>query len=289
MKRKFICMLLILTLLLCGCKGESAKAQELTKAVTANAAQVLPVTADFKSGHLVNAATLLKGIFFEKKGNVLISPLSIQTALTMAANGAGGRTLTEIEEFFGSDIKNLNGQLAAITESLSKDMLTFENSIWIRDEKGRLEVKDEFLQKNKSYHKAEIFSAPFDKSTVNDINGWAKDKTDGMIDSVIEKISYDTVMILLNALTFEGKWQEPYKKMSVRDGFFTALDGEKQIVSMMHSTENTYLETDEAKGFIKQYEGMDYSFAAVLPKDDTDISQFFKYLDGAKLNDILDS
>ena len=62
-----ITLLLILSfcLFLCGCKSESTPAQELTKSVAANAAQALPVTAEFKSEHLTDAATLLKGIFFE--------------------------------------------------------------------------------------------------------------------------------------------------------------------------------------------------------------------------------
>lgn len=58
-------------------------------------------------------------------------------------------------------------------------------------------------------------------------------------------------------------------------------------VTMMHSTESIYLESDGCKGFIKQYKGGKYSFAALLP--DNDIAPFISSLSGEKLCKILSS
>jgi serpin B len=47
---------------------------------------------------------------------------------------------------------------------------------------------------------------------------------------------------------------------------FYGLDGETDA-SMLSSTEKGYFESDKATGFIKYYEGEEYAFVAILPKD----------------------
>ena len=54
---------------------------------------------------------------FEDK-NILISPISIVSALGMLANGANDNTLSEMEEALNSDIQGLNDYLKAYTAYL---------------------------------------------------------------------------------------------------------------------------------------------------------------------------
>ena len=76
--------------------------------------------------------------------------------------------------------------------------MSIANSIWFHNQK-RLTVKDEFLKTNASFYNANIYSSPFDNSTLKDINTWVS-KTDGLIKDILKEIPEDVVMYLINAL-----------------------------------------------------------------------------------------
>lgn len=212
-------------------------------------------------------------------GNTLISPLSVMLALAMTANGADGETKAEIESLLGGELplENLNEYLYAYVSELpseKKYKLQIANGIWFRDEENRLTVNQDFLQTNADYYQAEIRKAPFDDSTLSEINSWVKKNTDGMIDSVLNEIPYDAVMYLVNAVTFDAEWEEIYKKMFVYNGKFTSFDGTEKMVLMMESEENLYLSDGKATGFVKYYKDREYAFAALLPNEGVDIQDY---------------
>lgn len=225
--------------------------------------------------------------------NVLISPLSIELALAMTANGAKGKTLDEMQELLGGDITidELNEYLYSYVNSLpsgEKYKVDIANSIWIRDEEGRLTIEDNFLKKNADYYGAAAYKAPFDSSTVRDINNWVNDNTDGMIDKVIEEIPYDAIMYLINALVFDAEWQKIYERNEIYDGVFTTEAGEERDVQMMFSSESKYFKTDSAKGFFKNYKDAKYSFVGILPDEDMTLDEYIASLDGEELLAVLD-
>ncbi len=218
--------------------------------------------------------------------NILISPLSIVSALAMTANGAENETLSQMEEFFGSDIDGLNEFLYAyrlFLPTADKYKVSLANSIWFRN-KESLTIEKEFLQTNKDYYDAEIYKATFDDSTKNDINAWVNKKTNGQIKKLLEeKPPEDSVMYLINALSFDAEWQSIYKNTSVREGEFTAHDGSKKTVDFMHSTEYGYIELPNAIGFSKPYADYRYFFVALLPDEGLEVSDFINSLDGKTL------
>ena len=174
----------------------------------------------------------------EEDKNTLVSPLSVISALGMTANGAAGDTLSQMEHTFGIALPELNEYLWAYREALpekqDKYQLNMANAIWFRDEES-FTVKEEFLQANADYYAATVKKAPFDDTTVKEINSWVSDNTNGMIDSILDKIPQEAVMCLVNALAFEAEWQETYYEHQVRDGEFTCEDGTAQNVKLMYS------------------------------------------------------
>ena len=221
-----------------------------------------------------------------KDKNILISPLSIISALGMTANGADGQTKTQMEQVFGTDVDTLNDYLYAYITGLpdTKDnQINLANSIWIRDNNG-LKVKSDFLKTTKTYYDSQVYQAPFDNKTKNQINEWVKKETDGMIPKILEKApSKEAVMYLVNALSFDGKGAEPYRDFQLEDGIFTTQSGEKQDVSFMNDTLWGYIRLENAGGFSKSYRGGQYEFVALLPDKDITMEEFLKTLDGEKL------
>ena len=223
------------------------------------------------------------------QGNTLVSPLSVMLALAMTANGADGETLAGMENALGGlTIDELNEYLYTFINTLpdeEKCRVVPANSIWIRDDFAE-NVKEAFLRKDADYYGAPAYRAPFDDTTLADINGWVKTNTDGMIEKVIDEIGDDTVMYLINALIFEAEWASKYDETEVNDAVFHGLGGD-QTVSMMYSDEFGYINDGSAEGFIKNYAGGKYSFAALLPNAGTDIYDYIKTLSGGKLRALL--
>lgn len=284
--RKCICLILILAVvasLLSACKGEPMP-QFSDPVEVPEPQKVDERTPD--SAFLTSYKTLALQLFqhsakSSRGENLMISPLSVQLALAMTANGAEGQTRREMEALLGQGIamEDLNGYLHTYMNSLpatDKAKLSIANSIWIRDQQGRVTVQEPFLQTNANYYGAEVFRCPFDQTTVREINRWVDHNTDGMIPDIINEIPYEEVMYLINAMAFDAEWAQPYEEYAIRDGLFTALSGKEQTVSMMHGCEYTYLNDGRATGFVKPYSGGRYSFVVLLPNQGEDL---YAYID----------
>lgn len=283
---------LIMAVNFAGCAGQ-VSAAELTAEITANKVSGKSADDKFTKSQFEFYTKLFKACVKERKNeSVFISPLSVQLALAMTGNGASGETKTQIEKLLGGAIplEELNEYLYSYVNSLgSADeyKVKIANSLWLRDDENRLQAENDFLQKCCDYYSAEVFKAPFDSQTVKDMNSWVSDKTDGMIKEIIDKISSEDIMFLLNGVMFDAVWDEPYINGVVSSGTFTSVSGEQRIVNMMPSGENIYLEDDNATGFIKDYKDGKYAFAALLPDENVNINDYVESLTGEKISAIL--
>lgn len=207
--------------------------------------------------------------------NIMISPASIMFALEMTAAGAEDDTLAEMTALISPNATPMDIQ--SFASSYMRHLnhndgveLQVANSVWSRESVMAGYISEEFLNFIDEYYYAEANMCDFDSATVDEINNWCSEHTDGMIERVIDSIEPETVMFLINAIAFDGDWQEPYEDFQVHSDYdFTNAYGEVQPVDMMYSTENFYYETDEAIGFAKYYAGGDYYFLAILPTDES--------------------
>lgn len=222
--------------------------------------------------------------------NALMSPLSMLNLLALATNGASGNTLAQLEAVICPEdgpalsIDVYNEYLSAYLRGLpqeKKASLTFANAIWLRDDPD-LRVERSFLQTNADYYGADVYKAPFDTSTVRDINAWVKRTTDGQIEELLTEIPDEAMLYLINALSFDAEWETIYERQQVTTGTFTAADGTREDAQMMHSTEGLYLTDGETVGFLKPYAGGRYAFAALLPPEGTDIRDYIAGLTGER-------
>ena len=294
MKKKRISLGIISLLLVCaiainlaGCSTK-VQAKDLMEGITPNAVTPLEDLTTQSATVTDFAVRLFQAS--EKSGeNTLISPLSVLCALSMTANGAEGETLAQMEAVLGMTTQELNLYLYSYMQSLpqgEKYKLSLANSIWFTEDES-FTVNPDFLQTNADYYGASIYKTPFNNQTCKDINNWVKQNTDEMIPKILDRVSEDAVMYLVNALAFEAEWMEVFEKNQVRDGEFTSEDGTKQTVTFMYGSESTYLEDKNATGFMKKYKGGKYAFVAMLPNEGISVSEYVASLDGAALNALL--
>ncbi len=270
---------------LTGC-ASTVQAKNLMEGIRANPLADKTVEDPFIRAQMELAVALFRSTAAaDPEENVLISPLSIQLALAMTANGAAGQTREEMEALLGGGIsledlnKNLHAYVAGLPSG-EQYKLHIANSVWFRDD---LEVVPDFLQQNADHYGAQIYQSPFDDQTRKDINLWVKEHTDGMIDKIVEQVDPNTVMYLVNALAFDARWQDVYEASDVRRGSFTDISGKTRTVKKMHSVESLYLEDEQVVGFVKAYSGGKYSFAVLLPKEGIHIRDYVAGLTGDNL------
>lgn len=266
-----------------GC-AKRVQAADLSRGITPVKVEGKAADAKYSAAQMNFALKLLEKTFEEKgKENLLVSPVSVTLALAMTSNGADGETKKQFETLLGSgmDTDELNAYLYTFLQSLSDEnagKLKTANSIWFNTEHHSFEADRTFLQKNADWYSASLYGSDFGAQTVKDINAWVSDKTDKMIDRIIEDIDKDTVMFLINALSFDAEWQDIYRKKDISEGTFTSLDGQKRKVEMMRSKEYAYFDDGYATGFGKDYAGGRYSFIALLPNEGVSLADYVKTL-----------
>lgn len=224
----------------------------------------------------------------KKEGeNTLISPLSVLAALGMAANGARGGTLAQMEQTLGLSSAELNNLIHACRVTAEDDPLRMANAIWFRDAVD-FTPEPAFLQTNADWYGADAYRAPFDASIRREINDWVSVHTGGRIPGILDRAPTDADMILVNALAFDGTWEQSFRKEDVVKRDFTREDGIRQAADFMSGSVDVYLENDKATGFIKPYAG-GYTFAALLPKAGVTVDDLVASLDGAALQALTES
>lgn len=294
--KRFLALILslamVFSLTACGqSSGVSKKSHELTATYTAQARDDLGYTTPgYNGSHATTALGLsLLQYHLQSEDEGLVSPLSVLYALGMTMNGASGDTLAQMEDVLHGSVADWNTFLTWLLEDTEEHQgqLHLANAIWLRDEEDRLTVNEGFLQDITDYYHAPAYAAPFDESTVRDINGFVNKHTDGMIKDILTEIPYDAVMYLVNALGFEAEWQDPYEPGQVREGTFTNTAGESKTVDFLHSGEHAYFSCNDAEGFLKYYRGGDYAFAAILPKEGQSVEDFLSTLTANDLHDAL--
>lgn len=304
---KIISLFLVLAIIVCGCNNNDSEVLKeipsqttilpvtndgtinLTKKVTANNVSGKNADDTFINAQADFAVNLFKkNVSVDKNKNVLISPLSATLALAMTFNGADGETKKEFERLMGNiSVELLNEYLYSYINNLddSEIKLNIANSIWI---KNGFNVKEDFLKANKNYYNSEVFGADFNSDTVNDINKWASDNTDDMINKLLsdDDITKDTVMCLINALLFDADWENQYSHTDATQTF-TNINGEKKTVQTLKCSAYTYYDNEKATGFKKNYANNNFSFVALLP--DGNINDYVSNLNGKELLETLNN
>ncbi len=276
---------LLLVAALTACSPASIKSTDLCLGYTRSLSTV-PPRSEVSSGAGGALTDVTLELFrhstaaLEKGKNNVISPLSAVICLAMMANGSAGQTRAQIEQALGMTVEQLDRCLYGYLEGLDTQNVTLAlaNSIWLEDTIAE-HIKSDFLKTNTDYFDAEIFSTPMDSSTIRDVNNWVDQKTDGLIDSILETLPAQTRAILINALLFDAKWQSEYEKSDIKDGSFNNYDGTTAKVDMLCSTE-TYMSYGGAQGFSRPYQGGNYAFVGLLPPEGSDIYDYIASMTG---------
>lgn len=225
-----------------------------------------------------------------KDGNILISPLSLNCAMSMLSNGAANKTLNEIlvaMQFDGQKMEQINEFYRLLKDEMGdvdrSVILKNANSLWY---KQSIPVLDDFIVTNKKYYDADVRAEDFnDSKTVDLINKWCSENTDGKIDKIIDNIDKEMMYYLINAIYFKGKWKQQFSKKDTKTGVFTLADKTTvQTQFMNREIDNSpYFEND-----VFSYSALDFGNGAyqmffVLPKENIEMGDVVNHLADTEL------
>ncbi len=215
--------------------------------------------------------------------NLMISPYSIATALSMLYPGARGVTAEEIADVLNVTVDDptLHAVRNYIEDSLAsppppmggedtRQPFTIRpaNSAWGQ---GGYPFLDDYLTVLAENYGAglrllDYVGDPEGSRAI--INQWVEDATEDRIKDLIPEgaITVDTRLSLVNAIWFKANWFEQFDPALTASGSFTLLDGSQVEVPLMHANRrNAYATTDLFDAVRLPYAG-DAAMVVLLPK-----------------------
>jgi len=220
----------------------------------------------------------------QQPGNLILSPFSISTALSMLLAGARGPTAAGIAATLCQTQPGAgyHAAVAALAEELSKqanlgvNQLAIANGLWI--EQG-FPLESEFEHTIRAIYHSPLTPVDFRahvEGARQEINSWTSQSTHGKIPELFGQgsIPSDTRMVLTSAIYFFGKWNSPFDPQATRAAPFQLGAGRTATAKFMHQTSDfRYGETPTARILEMKYEGTPVACDIVLPKAEAGLAE----------------
>lgn len=167
----------------------------------------------------------------EPEKNLVVSPVSLQLILAIAATGAKNETREEIARALGADgmlaedwqscYENL---LQTLRYSAQDQELSLANSAWISSD---YHLSADFEQVVIGTFGGEARSLG-GTDPVAQINNWVAEKTGGKIPRMLEHLSDEQRLMLISCVYFKGLWAVPFEVQDTKQRTFHAPSGDQQ-------------------------------------------------------------
>ena len=203
--------------------------------------------------------------------NVVASPYSAGVALSMLTEGAAGQTKVELDNA-------LNGCLFMQEPMGDSETVTVKsaNSIWISD---NFSVRNRFVAHMEDDFKADVEVMDFaDPATLQSMNRWCADNTEGKITKIKDSLSPNNVMILANALYFKASWENQFDPKATQEETFHGRNGDTEVKMMYRKGAYEYMEYQGCQMIKLPYLDSGYAMYVVLPPAGMDPETVLPYI-----------
>jgi serine protease inhibitor len=201
--------------------------------------------------------------------NVVLSPFSANVALGMAWAGASGETEAEMHAALGwrasgrADVLDAYGSLPALLGGLDPAVrFTTANALWARD---GTPFSAGWLADLETHFGAAAYTGGFGAPTVDSINTWAADRTNGRITRVLDTLPPSTVGVLLNATWFKADWRHRFDAARTRNQPFAVSGSPVQVPMMQRTDTMRYGQTRGAQLVELPYGNGAFAMDVILP------------------------
>ncbi|KAI6220148.1 SERPIN domain-containing protein [Aphelenchoides fujianensis] len=244
------------------------------------------------------AVGLLREAAASSNASLILSPISIALALSLAYAGAGGDTRREFERVFARGANTGAALDSAFHHAFAQ--LTAGNRSVVLELVNRAYVNRSLTVKT-AYHELldTNFGAAFQQvdfkegrqKAVEEINAFVANFIRNKIRDLLSLKAIDpkTLLLLGNAVYFKGEWDEPFtEEMTTDETFFLDENNERQIKMKQQISGVKYIETDHVQVLELPYADKATTFTVFLPKEKGGLLAWLQKVDGAKLVDLMD-
>ncbi len=240
----------------------------------------VPIDLTVKQKEVVEAANEFAFDFFvpivtEQKGaeNIMVSPFSVTSALSMTLNGAAGETFEAMRtalRYDGRTIEEINETYLKLIEEMipvdERVIMEIANSAWVEE---KFTPKQTYMDALVKWYLAEVKKIDVtDPGAVGMINAWIEDKTHDKIQNMVSSLPDNLAMLLVNAVYFKGKWKHQFDKDDTHDRSFYVTPDAPVDVPMMYQKQNFALAGTENATLVELPYGQgNYSMVIMLPDE----------------------
>merc|ERR1711915_470846 len=217
--------------------------------------------------------------------NIVISPLSIHTAMSMLMYGAEGYSMKQLKGVLGLDFVEERDHFHE-AKSLSMDYdnldrnnftLSTANALFVADD---MRLHDDYESKVEENFDADIQSINFaqKKAAGKTINQWVANKTSNLITELVSEDTVDeyTRMIVTNAVYFNAKWAKMFNpKSTSKKQFKVPRKGEVETDFMFMSStlKSAFIKELNATMLALPYIIEDFEMVILHPSKDNDVEK----------------
>jgi len=156
------------------------------------------------------------------------------------------------------------------------------NALMLTNEGNRISKEYAALLKDK--YAAEVFQG----ARLEDINGWVKQKTEGKIEKILDRLDPDSAAVLLNAVYFKARWASVFDARGTRDQPFKLSASTDVKVPMMQQTGTFALVKRQGYRAIRlPYQVKALGMVIVLPDEVEGLREVQGRLDARELTETL--
>jgi serpin B len=220
------------------------------------------------------------------KGNVIVSPTSVEAAVLLALVGASGDTASQMASALhlspeqASNPAPLLDRYATAKKgedsSLPSGAVTIANSVWLQRGYAIHDAYRNLLTTHDraTFELVDFAARPEDARTA--INRWVDRQTNHKIHELMPSGSVDTRsrLVLANAVYFKGHWKDPFKKRLTSTQPFHRPGQNDTTCSLMRvDADFRYLESETYQALELNYTESDLSMVVWLPKQAESMDQ----------------
>lgn len=200
--------------------------------------------------------------------SMIMSPLSLYLALGMVEAGAEGQTAAELAAVLGGDAQAVNAYAKSLLDQLpAVDLnvkLRLADAVVVNDS---YQINKTYKSTVEQYYYAPVENISFDDldKVKNTVNAWCSRNTEGLIPSILERVSPETVAYLLNALYFKATWTNPFEDFQIKQLAFAGAD--KKLDFLCEKNYAQYADCGAYHLVSRDYAKGKYKFYILLPKE----------------------
>jgi len=226
------------------------------------------------------SAALVAGAGYD---NFVVSPYSVWMPLAALLNatmyehrpalldaiGAGGISVEDVNRAASRmlfDLTNERARRQGWGAEFEDSPLHIANAIFVDHSRT---LRHEFAQVFMDYFRGEMIQVDFlNPMAVEEVNQWASDNTNGLINEVVQEFDPNTVAAIANAIYFSGSWVNKFDPNQTQRDIFYSPAGEIYAYFMQNWWPFIpYFEDERVQAINLPFSGGSGGMQIILPKD----------------------